>query len=159
MLHYSLQYIQTYYFRNPQLSSTATAPTSKISCRTTGSTHKTGRSVFLITEYLWVYCEGNKLFCHYCVESKKHNVFTSGCPKFKKDALKKHVVTVNHRAAVAVKAGRKDMQVAVATAHKSHERSVIAVLQLVYFMAKKNLPSDCSSDLKQLLISQVCFLY
>ena len=92
------------------------------------------------------------------MESKKHNAFTSGCPLFKKDVLKKHVVTVDHRAAAAAKAGRKDMQVAVATAHRSHEKSVIAALQLVYFMAKKNLPSDSFSDLKQLLILQVWFI-
>ena len=109
------------------------------------------------TEYPWVYRENNKLFCRYCVESKKHNAFTSGCPQFKKDALKKHVGTVDHRAAVEAKTGRKDMQVAVATAHKRQERSVIAALQLVYFMAKKHLPSDSFSDLKHLLILQVRF--
>ena len=56
------------------------------------------------------------------------------------------------------KTGRKDMQVAVATAHKWQERSVITVLELAYFMAKKNLPSESFSDLKHLPILQVGFI-
>ena len=82
----------------------------------------------------------------------------SGCPQFKKDALKKHVGTVDHQAGVETRTGRKDMQVAVATAHKTQKTSVIAGLQLVYFMAKKNLPSDSFSDLEHLLILQVWFI-
>ena len=109
-------------------------------------------------EYPWVYFEDNKLLCRYCVDSRKHNAFTTGSAQLKKDALKKHVLPSDHRAAMAAKAGRRDMQLALATTHRSYEKAVTAALHLVYFMAKKNLPSDSFSDLKQLLVLQVCAL-
>ena len=44
--------------------------------------------------------------CEYCKDAGKNNAFTNGCLKFKKDALKKHVATVDHRVALAAKSGR-----------------------------------------------------
>ena len=57
--------------------------------------------------------------CQYCQDSGKHNVFTTGCSKLKKDVLKK--ATNDHRAAVKAKSGRRDMQRAVATAYRQQE--------------------------------------
>ena len=74
---------------------------------------------------------------------------TTGCDKLKKDALKKHALTNDHRVAVQVKAGRKDMQRAVASTYRQRELAVCAALRTIYFMAKKNLPNDMFSDSKQ----------
>ena len=93
------------------------------------------------------------------MESGKHNAFTCGCTQFKKDLQKTNVLSVDHCVAVVAKAGRKEMQVSLAATHRSHEKAVTAVLHLVYFMAKKNLPSDSFSDLKQRLIVQVCVVH
>ena len=41
------------------------------------------------------------------------------------------------------------MQRAVSTAYRQQEPAVLAALYTVYFMAKKNLPNDMFSDLKQ----------
>ena len=96
--------------------------------------------------------------CQYCQDSAKHNAFTTGCSKFKKDALKKHAATNDHRAAVEAKSGRRDMQRAVTTAYRQQELAVLAALRTIYFMAKKNLPNDTFSDLKQFHVLQVSAL-
>ena len=57
------------------------------------------------------------MYCEYCKDAGKNNAFTNGCLKFKKDALKKHVATVDHRVALAAKSGRKDMQRAISTVY------------------------------------------
>ena len=64
----------------------------------------------------------------------KNSVFTNGCLKFIKDALKKHVATVDHRVALAAKSGRKDMQRAISTVYRNREHAVRAALRTVYFI-------------------------
>ena len=64
----------------------------------------------------------------------KKNAFTNGCLKFKKDALKKHVATVDHRVPLAAKSGRKDMQRAISTVYRKREHAVRAALRTVYFI-------------------------
>ena len=97
----------------------------------------------------------NGMCCHYCIDAGKHNAFTTGCCKYKKDALRKHAMTVDHRAALEARSCRKDMQQAIARAHRSQEVSVIAAMKTAYFMAKKNLANDVFGDMKQFLIHQV----
>ena len=81
--------------------------------------------------------------CSYCIDAKKHNSFTTGCNKFKKDSLKKHATTVDHRAALEARSARRDMQRAIFHhVNRSQEEAVIAALKTVYFMAKKNLAND-----------------
>lgn len=88
--------------------------------------------------------------CQYCIDAKKRNVFTTtGCDKFKKDALRKHAQTNDHRAAVEAIAGRRHMQRAIANTYSHQEQAISAALRTAYFMAKKNLPNDMFSDLKQ----------
>ena len=92
--------------------------------------------------------------CQYCIDSGSTNVFTKGCDKFKKDALTKHVHTVDHRAAIEGKAGRSDMQHALPHVYKDQELAVVAASNTVYFMAKKNLPNVHFSNLKHVLVFQ-----
>ena len=94
------------------------------------------------------------MLCQYCIDAKKKNAFTKGCDKYKKDALAKHALTVDHRAAIEAKACRRDMQRALAHSYRDQELAVIAALKTVYFMAKKNLPNEHFSDLKQFLLAQ-----
>ena len=42
----------------------------------------------------------------------------------------------------------------MAHSYRDQEKAVIAALKTVYFMAKKNLPNDHFSDLKQFLLAQ-----
>ena len=72
----------------------------------------------------------------------------------KEDALAKHALTVDHRAAIEAKACRQDMQRALAHSYHNQELAVSAALKTVYFMAKKNLPNNHFSDLKQFLLAQ-----
>ena len=95
------------------------------------------------------------MLCRYCLDANKHNAFTTGSAQFKKDALKKHTLTGDHRAATAAKSSRRDMQAALATTYRNHKKAVTAALHLVYFMAKKHLLCDSFADLKQLLVQQV----
>ena len=108
-------------------------------------------------EYPWVYLNdsGTAMLCQYCLDAGKSNAFTAGCDKFKKDALRKHAVTTDHRSAVLAKSGRRDMQRAITTAYRSQEQAVVAALRTVYFMAKKNLANDIFSDMKHFLVLQV----
>ena len=76
------------------------------------------------------------------VTVSKHDAFTVGCTKFKKDVLRNHATTLDHRAALGARSVRKDMQHAVANTHRSQEATIIAALKTVYFMAKKNLVND-----------------
>ena len=110
------------------------------------------------SEFPWVVLVEGAMRCQYCQDSGKHNVFTTGCSKFKKDVLKKHAATNDHHAAVEAKSGRRDMQRAVATAYRQQELAVLAALRTVYFMAKKNLPNNMFSDLKQFQVLQVSAL-
>ena len=97
----------------------------------------------------------NSICCHYCIDAGKHNAFTRGCLQYKKGALRKYTTTVDHRAALEARSCRKDMQKAVARAHKSQEVSVIVAMKTIYFMAKKNLSNYIFGDMKQFLIHQV----
>ena len=92
--------------------------------------------------------------CQYCIDAGRKNTFTKGCKIYKKDALAKHALTVDHRAAIEAKACRRDMQRALAHSYRDQELAIIAALKTVYFMAKKNLPNDHFSDLKQFLLVQ-----
>ena len=109
------------------------------------------------TEFPWVFMddECNGMRCSYCIDAKKHNSFTTACNKFKKDSLKKHATTVDHRAALEARSARRDMQRAILHVNRSQEEAVIAALKTVYFMAKKNLANDIFGDIKQFLILQV----
>ena len=78
------------------------------------------------------------------MDAGKQKVVIKGCDKLKKDALRKHVHTVDHRAAVEAKAGRRDMQQALFGSY--------VALRTVWFMAKKNLPNNHFSDLKHFLV-------
>ena len=63
------------------------------------------------SEFPWVVTEEGVMRCQYCVDARKRNIFaTTGCDKFKKDALKKHAGTNDHREALEAKSGRRDMQ-------------------------------------------------
>ena len=68
---------------------------------------------------------------------------------------RKHATTVDHCAAVEARSARKDLQQAIANVNCSQEKTVIAALKTVYFMAKKNLANDIFGDMKQFLILQV----
>ena len=83
----------------------------------------------------------------------KKDAFTKGCDKYKKDALAKHALTVDHRAAIEAKACRRHMQRALAHSYRDQELAIISALKTVYFMAK-NLPNEHFSDLKQVLLVQ-----
>ena len=111
------------------------------------------------TEFPWLFVdeEYNGVRCSYCIDAKKHNSFTTGCNKFKKDSLKKHATTVDHRAALEARSARRDMQRAIVHVNRSQEeaRPFIAALKTVYFMAKKNLANDIFGDIKKFLILQV----
>ena len=48
------------------------------------------------------------------------------------------------------------MQQALAHAYKDQELAIIADLKTVYYMAKKNLPNDHFSEMKQFLVAQGC---
>ena len=107
------------------------------------------------TEFPWVvYDSAHGMRCKYCMDAGKRNAFTKGCDKLKKDALSKHATTVDHRASIEARSGRRDMQQALARAYKDQELAIIAALKTVYFMAKKNLPNDHFSDLKHFLVVQ-----
>ena len=88
---------------------------------------KNGGSRFLCTETFYALVEellpvGDSLMhCQYCTEVGIRNVLTTtDCDELKKDALRKHALANDHVAAVQAKAGRKDMQRAVAiTVNKS----------------------------------------
>ena len=70
--------------------------------------------------------------CTVSKDAGKNNAFTNGCLKFKKDALKKQVATVDHRVALAAKSGRKDMQRAISTVYRNREHAVRATLRTGY---------------------------
>ena len=74
------------------------------------------------------------MHCSYCIDAKKHNSFTKGCNKFKKDSLKKHATTVDHRAALEARSARRDMQRAIVHVNRSQEEAVIAALKTVLQM-------------------------
>ena len=90
--------------------------------------------------------------CYYCVDVRKHDAFTTGCSKLKKDAFQKHALTADHRAALQDRSWREDMERTVARAHRSQEASAIAAMKTVYFMLKKNLTNDIFGDMKQFLV-------
>ena len=108
------------------------------------------------SEFPWLIMdsERNAMYCSYCIDAKK-NFFTTGCNKFKKDSLKKHATTADHRFALEARSARRDMQHAIAHVNRSQEKAVVAALKTVYFMAKKNLANDIFGDMKQFLILQV----
>ena len=59
------------------------------------------------TKFPWVVLVEGSMHCQYCQDSAKHNAFTTGCSKFKKDALKMHTATNDHSAAVEGKFGKR----------------------------------------------------
>ena len=69
-----------------------------------------------------VYDAAHGMRCTYCMEAGKKNAF---CDKLKKDALTKHATTIDHRAAIGARAGRKDMQQALVHAYKDQELAIV----------------------------------
>ena len=66
--------------------------------------------------YRWVFLneQRNGMCCRYCVNVGKHAFTTAaGCCHYKKDALRKHAMTADHRAAVEARSYRRDMEQAV----------------------------------------------
>ena len=108
-------------------------------------------------EFPWVtYDHAVGMLCKYCIDAKRSNTFTMGYDKLKKDSLLKHARTSDHKSAVEAKSGKKHMEHALAHAYKEHELAVVAALITVYYMAKKNLPNDHFSYMKQFLVIQGC---
>lgn len=106
------------------------------------------------TEFPWVaHSPTEGMRCQYCIDAVKKNAFTKHCDKYNEDTLAKHALTVDHRAAIEAKSCRRDMQLTLAYSYRDQEKAVIAALKTVYFMAKKNLPNDHFSDLKQFLLA------
>ena len=68
-------------------------------------------------QYPWVFLneQRNGMCCRYYVSAGKHNAFTmaAGCCHYKKDALQKHAMTADHRAALEARSCRRDMEQAV----------------------------------------------
>ena len=90
------------------------------------------------SEFPWVVAGEGVMRCQYCVDARKRNIFaTTGCDKLKKDALKKHADTNDHRAALEAKSGRRDMQYAVAMAYRHQEHAVRAALRTVFYGQEK----------------------
>ena len=122
------------------------AESSRASCSASASKFRKTDSVekrrFLSSwkmEFPWVVMDDdcNHMICSYCVDAK--NSFTTGCNKFKKDSLRKHAQTIDHRTALEARSARKDMQQAIAIVNRIQEKAVISALKTVYFMAKKEL--------------------
>ena len=65
-------------------------------------------------QYPWVFLneQRNGMCCRYYVSAGKHNAFTmaAGCCHYKKDALRKHAMTADHRAALEARSCRRDME-------------------------------------------------
>ena len=65
--------------------------------------------------------------CQYCVDAGKTNAFTNGC-----------ALTIDHKASIEAKSGRRDMQQALARAYKDNELAVIAALRTVFHGQEKS---------------------
>ena len=108
------------------------------------------------SEFPWVVAGEGVMRCQYCVDARKRNIFaTMGCDKFKKDALKKTCWHQRSPSSIGGKVREERHAVRVATAYRHQEQAVRAALRTIFFMAKKNLPNDMFSDLKQFQVLQV----
>ena len=47
------------------------------------------------------------MYCQYCNDMRKHNAFTTSSDNIKKDRLKKHASTVDHRVALVAKSDKE----------------------------------------------------
>ena len=81
-------------------------------------------------EFPWVAYHLKEDIRHqYCIDAEKNNVFTKVCDKLK-DALTKHVLTVDHKAAIQAKSCRRDMQRALTHSCRDQELAIIAALKV-----------------------------
>jgi len=103
-------------------------------------------------DYPWVFLgEDSKMYCSYCIDTKKSNVFTSGCGDFLKDYVVKHNAGVDHRQALQERMLRRSMESSVVTAHKKDKAAVLSAMRTAYYLAKKNRPN---ADFDELLSFQ-----
>ena len=91
------------------------------------------------------------MYCSYCIDTKKSNVFTCGCGEFLKDYVVKHSSSVDHRQALQERMLRRSMQSSVVMAHKKDKAAVLSAMRTAYYLAKKNSPN---ADFDELLTFQ-----
>lgn len=103
-------------------------------------------------DFPWVFLsEDGKMFCRFCIDTKKANVFTTGCGEFMKDYLKKHNTSVDHKQALQERVMRKTMQTSIVKAHSKDKATILSAMRTAYYLGKKNRPC---SDFEELLTFQ-----
>ena len=84
--------------------------------------------------------------CALCIKCGRSNVFTTGKSTStpKRDDLKKHELTEDHRFAIAANLAvkKEEMPIVVSKAYRKVKDSVTAVMRNVYWLAKEGLPNE-----------------
>ena len=97
--------------------------------------------------------------CALCIKCGRSNVFTTGksASTPKRDDLKKHELTEDHRFATAANLAvkKEEMPIAVSKAYGKVKDSVTAVMRNVYWLAKEGLPNEKLKSLNKLSHAQV----
>ena len=99
--------------------------------------------------------EDGKMFCQYCVDTKKANAFTTGCGDFLKDYVKKHNSSVDHRHALQERTLKKNMETSILTAHRKDKAAIMSAMRTAYYLGKKNRPNSDFEDLLHFQRTQV----
>ncbi len=98
-------------------------------------------------EFPWLETEtiGGKTLmrCKFCCKagSNIRNAFTKGCADLQKSALKRHMLTEDHKTASAVKKTRACMQQFIREGIEEKNSSLVAQLKSVYYLAIEEIPS------------------
>ncbi|KAK3099721.1 hypothetical protein FSP39_008564 [Pinctada imbricata] len=97
--------------------------------------------------------EKNAMFCKLCEKSGRNNIWTtSGCDRFKADAISKHAKTDDHLFATGAQKSSGDLDKSAAIAAE-HERTAVEGLMMnIYYLAKRNKASSAIADLNKLLL-------
>ena len=108
-----------------------------------------------LTKYAWIKYEDGEMYCSVCKAFKKKNTLTSGSTNFCTSTLVRHIESRDHRESVIARQSGQRMEMMIKKSF-SKDKSLIAALRTVYFMAKQDIASIKYPDFIDFLVMQGC---
>lgn len=97
----------------------------------------------------------SKMRCKLCVEAGKSNAMTGeGTTNYRTTTLDRHVMTSDHRSAVAASVLKKDFNIARDNAYK--DPTITAAMRTAYYLAKEALPTAKFASMIEFVKLQGC---
>ena len=110
-------------------------------------------------KFLWLQYKDGCMYCTYCLETNKHNSYTSGCQNFRTSDIQKHSKSRDHRSATeayAMKLSGATVPAGFYRLTTEHEQAIVSAMRNVYWLSKEDVASLKYNSLNKLVELQGC---